>query len=95
MLYIRSRDRRTGYTAFVFSQLSVELGDNLSEVLNLAALKKFDVDREVEAFQSIEFQKLLNQEHNLALFRRLISNSPSKRLVKELEKYMQQLGGSI
>jgi len=90
-LYIRSRDRRTGYTAFVFSQLPVDLDDEL----NLASVKDFGPDRAVERFRSIEFQDLLNQEYNLALFRRQVSNSPSKRLAKDLENYIQQLGGSL
>jgi hypothetical protein len=95
MLHIRSRDRRTGYTAFVFAQLPVKLGDSFEEKLNFAALKKIDVDRAVERFRSIEFQELLTQEQNRALFQRKIDNSLSKRLAKDLEHYIQKLGGSI
>jgi hypothetical protein len=90
-LFIRSRDRRTGYTAFVFSQLPVGHDDEL----NLAAVKDFGPDRAVERFRSIEFQDLLNQEYNLALFRMQINDLPSKRLAKDLENYIQQLGGSL
>ena len=90
-LFIRSRDRRTGYTAFVFSQLPVGLDDELI----LAAVKDFGTDRAAERFRTIEFQDLLNQEYNLALFRMQITNTSSKRLAKDLEKYIQQLGGSL
>ena len=95
MLYIRSRDRRTGYTAFVFSQLPMKLSDALEEELNFAALRRIDVDRAMERFGSVEFQKLLTQEYNLALFRSKINNASSKQLAKDLEQYIQKLGGSI
>jgi hypothetical protein len=94
-LFIRSRDRRTGYTAFVFSQLPMKLGNGLDEELNLTAIRKIDVDRSMERFVSIEFQELLTQEYNLAVFRSEINNSQSKQLAKDLEKYIQKLGGSI
>ncbi len=87
MLHIRSRDRRTGYTAFVSSVLPVELGEGT----NFSSMKEFGVDRATERFTSIEFQNLLNQEYNLALFRTQIDNSPSKRLARDLEKYIQQV----
>ena len=94
MLYVRSRDRRTGYTAFVFAQLPVNLNEDGDEELNFAALTKIDVDRAVERFRSVDFQDLLTQEYNLALFRRRINDSLSKRLAKDLENYTQQLEGS-
>lgn len=89
MLHIRSRDRRTGYTAFVASVLPVELGGDVI----FSSLKEFGADRAVERFLSIEFQNLLNQEYNLALFRRQIENFPSKRLARDLEEYIQQVDG--
>lgn len=95
MLFIRSRDRRTGYTAFVFSQLPMKLSDGLDEVLDHDALHKIDVNRAIERFRSIEFQELLTKEYNLALFRSRISTSPSKQLAIDLEQYIQNLGGSI
>jgi len=90
MLYIRSRDRRTGYTAFVASLLPLEYDVDA----NLAAMKEFDTDRAVERFRSTEFQDLLNQEYNLALFRSLIDNAPSKQLVSDLEQYIRRLDNS-
>ena len=95
MLYIRGRDRRTEYTAFVFSQLPMKLSDTHEEELNLAALRNIDVDRAIDRFRSVEFQDLLTQEYNVALFRSKINNASSKQLAKELEQYIQKLGGRI
>ena len=66
-----------------------------AEELNLAALRRIDVERAMERSGSVEFQELLTQEYNLALFRSKINNAPSKQLAKDLEQYIQKLGGSI
>jgi len=86
-IHLRSRDRRTGYAKFVSSQLPGEL----REELNLAAMEKFGIDRAVESFRSIEFQNLLNQEYNSAIFKKGFDSSLSERLAKDLENYIQQL----
>ena len=90
MLYIRSRDRRTGYTAFVASALPL----TYREDAYLASTKDFDEARAVERLTSVEFQDLLNQEYNLAVFRSLIDNTPSKQLASDLEEYIQRLDNS-
>ena len=91
MLFIRSRDRRSGYTAFVSAQLPAETGEELT----LELMKPFGIDRAVESFRSEKFQDLLNQEYNVAKFRDQITSLPSKQLAQDLEDYIQQLGGSI
>jgi len=89
MLHIRSRDRRTGYTAFVASLLPLAYEENA----DLATQNEFDTDRAVERFTSTEFQELVNQEYNLARFRSLIDNALSKRLARDLEEFVQPLDG--
>jgi len=89
MLHIRSRDRRTGYTAFVASLLPLVY----EEDAYLATRNEIDTDRAIERFTSTEFQELVNQEYNLARFRSLIDNAPSEQLARDLEEYIQQLDG--
>lgn len=89
-LFIRSRDRKTGYVAFVHSLLPAELRDDM----NLTAMEKFGTDRAVERFTSIEFQNLLSQEYNYAFFNMRNDSLSSKKLADDLESYIQQLDGS-
>ena len=88
--YIRSRDRKTRYAEFVWSALPGELRDDM----NLAAMEDFGIDRALELFTSAEFQNLLNQEYNYAFFNQDTDSSSAKRLAKDLETYIEQMGGS-
>lgn len=89
--YTRSRDRKTGYVDFVHSLLPAELREDM----NLAAMDKFGTDLAIKRFTSIDFRNLLNQEYNYAFFnQRSDRSSSAKRLVKDLETYIQQLKGS-
>lgn len=86
-LFIRSRDRKTGYVAYVHSLLPAELREDLS----FASMEAFGIDRAIEGFTSVEFGKLLNQEYNYAYFNRRNDSLPSKQLVEDLEHYIQQV----
>ena len=88
-LHIRTRDRRTGYMAFVTSLLPV-----VEEDMNLEVMKEFDTDRAMERFTSVEFQNLLNQEYNSAFFKMEIDSAPAKQLARDLENYIERVGGS-
>ena len=89
-LYERSRDRRTGYVAYVHAQLPAELRDDMG----LAEMEEYDTERAVARFTSTEFQDLLNQEYNYAYFtQRLNFRETSVRLMAELEEHIQQLDG--
>ena len=63
-LYGRSRDRRSGYAAYVHSVVPAELRDDMG----IADMEEFGIDRAVTRFTSEEFQDLLNQEYNYAYF---------------------------
>lgn len=89
-LYVRSRDRKTGYAMFVHSLLPAELRDDM----NLTAMSKFGIDRALDGFRSVEFQNLLNQEYNYAYFNLRNNSLPAKQLAKDLLKYIQQLEGN-
>ncbi len=89
-LYARSRDRRTGYTAYVHALVPAELRDDMK----LADMEEYGTDRAIARFTSTEFQDLMNQEYNYALFtQRLNFRSRSVQLVTDLEEHIQQLDG--
>ena len=90
MLYGRSRDRRTGYAAYVHTLVPAELRDDMG----LADMEEFDIDRAVTRFTSAEFQDLLNQEYNYAYFtQRLNFRATSAQLMTDLEEHIRQLNG--
>jgi hypothetical protein len=86
-LFIRSRDRKTGYVAYVHSLLPAELREDMS----FASMTEFGVDYAVESFRSVEFRKLLNQEYNYAFFNMRNDSLPSKQLANDLENYIEQV----
>ena len=75
--------------AFVTSLLPV-----VEEDMNLEVMKEFDTDRAMERFTSVEFQNLLNQEYNSAFFKMEIDSAPAKQLARDLENYIERVGGS-
>ena len=86
--YIRNRDRQTGYVAYVHSLLPAELRDDM----DFAAMEDFGVERALTRILSPEFQDLMNQEYNHAVFfRNLDLGTPSQRLAKRLEAYIREL----
>jgi len=88
-LYVRSRDRKSGYVMFVHSLLPAELRDDMS----FTSMKNFDVDRALDGFRSAHFQNLMNQEYNYLYFNLRNDNLPAKQLTEELLNYIQQLEG--
>ncbi len=89
-LYGRSRDRRTGYAAYVHSLVPAELRDDM----RLANMEEFGIDRAVTRFTSAEFQDLLNQEYNYAYFTQRLNIRPtSVQLMTDLEEHIRQLNG--
>lgn len=86
--HVRSRDRKTEYARTVWSVMPAELREDM----NLAAMEDFGVDRAINLFTSTEFQSLLNQEYNYAYFNLNVDSSSAKKLVKELENYIQRMG---
>lgn len=89
-LYVRSRDRKTGYAMFVHSLLPAELRDEMS----LTSMKEFGIDRALDGFRSVEFQNLMHQEYNYAYFNLRNDSLPAKQLAEDLFNYIQKLDGS-
>lgn len=89
-LHGRSRDRRSGYAAYVHTFVPAELRDDME----LADMEEFGIDRAVAHFTSAEFQDLLNQEYNYAYFtQRLNFRATSVQLMTDLEEHIRQLNG--
>ena len=82
--FLRSRDRRTGYAAFVWTAMPGELRDDMT----LGSMQDFGLENALERVTSEEFQYLWNQEYNFALFNRRISSKSAKALKAELERYL-------
>ena len=89
-LYGRSRDRQTGYAAYVHALVPAELRDDMG----LADMEEFGIERALTRFTSAEFQDLLNQEYNYAYFtQRLNFRATSVQLMTDLEEHIRQLNG--
>jgi len=87
--YISRLGRRTGYVDYIHSLMPAELREDM----NFAAMETFDTDRAVAGLLSNEFEGLLNQEYNYAFFvQRFDSRLGAKRLLNNLEIYVQQFG---
>jgi hypothetical protein len=90
-LYVRSRDRKTGYAMFVHSLLPAELRNDM----DLTAMREFDIDRALGRVRSVDFQNLMNQEYNYAYFNLRNDSLPAKKLAIDLSNYIQELDGSV
>ena len=82
--YIRSRDRRTRYSQFVWSVVPGELRDDMT----LRSMEEFGLETALERVTSEEFQRLWNQEYNFALFNQRVSSEAAKALKADLERYL-------
>ena len=85
--FLRSRDRRTRYAQFVWEIMPGELRDEI----DLAALEEFGIDNAIARVRSEEFNRLLNQEYNFALFNQRISSRGARELAAQLESYLERL----
>ena len=82
----RAGDRQTGYVRYVHSFLPAELRDEM----DLASMEYRGIDRAIERVLSPEFQNLMNEEFNYAMFlQRLDYLSTSKQLIQDLESQIQ------
>lgn len=87
--YVSRLGRRTGYAEFIHSLLPAELREDM----DLASMETFGADRAVDGLLSSEFRALLSQEYNYAYFvQRFDSRLGARRLLNNLENYVQQLG---
>ena len=78
----RASDRQTEYVRYVHSLLPAELRDEM----DFASMKYRGIDRAIERVLSPEFQDLMNQEFNYAMFlQNLDYLSIIKRLMQDLE----------
>lgn len=82
--YIRSRDRRTRYSQFVWSAMPGELRDDMT----LSSMEDFGLETTLKRVTSEEFQRLWNQEYNFALFNQRVSSEAARALKADLEKYL-------
>ena len=88
--YGRSRDRRTGYAAYVHALVPAELRNDME----FADMEEFGIERAIVRFTSNEFQDLFNQEYNYAFFtQRLNFRARSAQLKTDLEEYTRRLSG--
>jgi len=85
--YIRSRDRRTGYSRFVWSAMPGELRDDMT----LSSMEDLGLETTLKRITSEEFQHLWNQEYNFALFNQRVSSEAAKALRADLERYLGEI----